>query len=168
LETYVSDLERELREWRIAINVLKSSVLLFAKAARLILKPQQFHMFGDPIQWVILAHYLGVALDTRLTWLTRIDQVRNKATQRLGVLGPLLYRRSLSIRNGVMLYQQLIRPMMDYACPVWRSAARSRIRKRQVLKSKCLRIATIAPWYTGNNKLTMIFESLSLPTTSDL
>jgi hypothetical protein len=38
-------------------------------------------------------------------------------------LGPLLKSRSgLSIRNGVLLYKQLILPVMDYACPVWRSA----------------------------------------------
>jgi hypothetical protein len=40
-----------------------------------------------------------------------------KATRGLGVLGPLLNRGSeLSLRNGVLLYKQLIRPMMDYAC----------------------------------------------------
>jgi hypothetical protein len=69
--------------------------------------------------WVDTAHCLGVTLDKRLTWPTHIDQVRKKASQRLGVLGPLLNRRSgLSIRNGVLLFRQLIRPMMDYACPV--------------------------------------------------
>ena len=38
--------------------------------------------------------------------------------------GPLLNRKSdLSSRNGVLLYNQLIRPMMDYVSPAWRSAA---------------------------------------------
>jgi hypothetical protein len=54
----------------------------------------------------------------------------SKATQRLGVLSPILNSRSdLSIINGALLYKQLIRPVMDYACPVWRSAARSHVRK---------------------------------------
>jgi hypothetical protein len=39
LETYLSDLEWWLREWRIAINISKSSVMLFVKASRCILKP---------------------------------------------------------------------------------------------------------------------------------
>jgi hypothetical protein len=47
-----------------------------------------------PIQWVDTARYLGVTLDTRLTWSTHIDQMRKKAAKRLGVLGPLLNRRS--------------------------------------------------------------------------
>jgi hypothetical protein len=87
-------------------------------------------------------------------------QVR-QAAQRLGTLGPLLKRRSgLSSRNGFLLYKQVIRPTMDYACPVWRSAARSRIKKLQVLQSKCLRIATIAPWYIGNRQ---IHDDLGVP-----
>jgi hypothetical protein len=64
------------------------------------------------------------------------------------MLGPLLNRKSdLSVRNGVLLYKHLIRPMMDYACPAWRPAARSRVRRLQVLQSKCLRLATDVPWY---------------------
>jgi hypothetical protein len=78
----------------------------------------------------------------------------NKAAQRLGVLGPLLNRRSgLSIKNGVLLYKQLIRSIMDYACLIWRSAAHTHVRKLQVLQSKCLRIATDAPGYVSDRQL---------------
>jgi len=50
------------------------------------------------------------------------------------MLGPLLNRRSdLSVRNGVLLYKQLIRPIMDYACPAWISTARTHVLRLQVL-----------------------------------
>ena len=62
------------------------------------------------------------------------------------MLGPLLNRkRDTSVRNGVLLYKQFICPMMDYACPVCRSAAGSNVRRLQVLQSKCLLLATGAP-----------------------
>jgi hypothetical protein len=81
------------------------------------------------------------------------------------MLGPLLNRKSdLSIRNGVLLYRQLIRPMMDYACPTWRSAARTHVRRLQVLQSKCLRLATGAPWYVSNRQ---IHEDLGVPLFAD-
>ena len=36
----------------------------------------------------------------------------------MGMLGPVLNRKTdLYIRNGVLLYKKLIRPMMGYACP---------------------------------------------------
>jgi hypothetical protein len=53
---------------------------------------------------------LRVTVDKRLTRWPHIVQVRKKAFQRLGVLGCLLNKRSgLSIRNGVLLYKQLVR-----------------------------------------------------------
>ncbi len=70
------------------------------------------------------------------------------------MLCPLLNKKSdLSIRNGVLLYKQLIRPMMDYACPAWRSAACTHIRRLQVLQFKCLRLVTRAPWYLSNRQI---------------
>jgi hypothetical protein len=96
-----------------------------------------------------------------MTWSPHIVQVRKKAAQRLGLLSSLLQRISgLSIRNGVLLYKQLIRPMMDYACPISRSASCSHLRKLQVLQSKCLRIATGAPWYISN---VQTHEDLGVP-----
>ena len=135
LETYLSDLERWLSKWSIAINVSKSSAMLFAKTGRRIPKPRAVQLFGELIQWVDDARYLGMTLDKGLTWSKRIDQVRKKAAQRMGTLGHLLNKRSgLSIRNDVLLYKQLLRPMMDYACPLWKFAGRSHINKLQVLQ----------------------------------
>jgi len=81
------------------------------------------------------------------------------------MLNPLQNTKSdLSVRNGVLLYKLFIRPMMDYACPAWRSAARSHVRRLQVLQSKCLRLATGAPWYVSNRQ---IHEDLGVPLFAD-
>jgi len=53
---------------------------------------------------------------------------------------------------------------MDYACPAWRSAARTYVRKLQVLQSKCLCLATCAPWYVSNRQ---IHEDLGVPLFAD-
>jgi len=76
------------------------------------------------------------------------------------MLGPLLNRKSdLSVRNGVLLDKQLIRPIMDYPCPAWRYAACPQVRRLQVLQSKCLRLATGTPWYVSNRQ---IYENLGV------
>jgi 4-amino-4-deoxy-L-arabinose transferase-like glycosyltransferase len=62
------------------------------------------------------------------------------------------------------LYKQLIRPVMDNACPTWRSAARSHVRSFQFLQSKCLRLVTCAPWYLSNRQ---IHEDLGVPLFAD-
>ena len=137
LESYLNDLQRWLSEWRISINVSKSTAIIFARAGRRFIQTRPVTLFGEPIKWVDTTRYLGVTLGKSLTWSPHIDQVRKKTVQRMGMLGPLLNRKSdLSVRNGVLLYKQLIRPMMDYAIPAWRSAARSQVRTLHVLQSK--------------------------------
>ena len=53
-------------------------------------------------------------------WCGRNIQIRWEIKRRRGWDLSWTRKSSLSIRNGVLLYKQLIRPMIDYACPVWR------------------------------------------------
>jgi hypothetical protein len=87
--------------------------MVFANTGKRVPKTLSVQLFWELIQWVDDARYLGVTLDKRLTWSKHIDQVRKKAAQRVGASGPLLNISGLSIRNGVLLYKQLIRPKMD-------------------------------------------------------
>jgi hypothetical protein len=123
-------------------------------------------LFGEPIQWVDTTRCLGVTIDKRLTWSTHVDQVGKETAQRMVMNSPLLNRRSsLFIKNGVLLYKQPIRHVMDYACPASSSIARTHVQKLQVLYSKCLRLITGALLYINNRQ---VHEDLcvhySLPT----
>jgi hypothetical protein len=119
LESYLNDFLQWLSEWRIAINISKSTSVIFTSAGQHFIKPQPVKLFREPIQW-FKTRNMGVTLDTRLSWSPHINKVRKKATQKMGMLGPLLNRSDISIRKGVLLYKQLILPMMDYTCPTWR------------------------------------------------
>ena len=52
LESYHSDLQLWLSEWRIAINVSKSTAIIFARAGRRFIQPQTVTFFGEPIEIV--------------------------------------------------------------------------------------------------------------------
>ena len=47
---------------------------------------------------------------------------------------------------------------------VWRSAARTHVRRLQVLQSKYLHLVTGAPWYLSNRKM---HEDLGVPLLAD-
>ena len=71
------------------------------------------------------------------------------------MLNPFLNRKiDLFVRNGVLRYKQLIRPMMDYKCHAWMSASCTHVPRLRVLQSKCLRLAT-------SNR--QIYEDLGVP-----
>jgi len=46
LESYLKDLLRLLSEWRIAINVSKSTAIIFGRAGRRFLQPRPVTLFG--------------------------------------------------------------------------------------------------------------------------
>jgi hypothetical protein len=149
LEAYLGRLERWL------------TALLFVKAAGCIKNPRAVQFLGQAIEWVETVRYLGVILDTQLTWSAHFNHLGKKAAQRLGVLGPFLNRRSgLSVRNGVLLsaahpsYDGLRMSELEVRCT----------QKLQVLQSKCLRITTNAPWYGSNRQ---IHEDLGIPFFAD-
>jgi len=113
LESYLNDLQPRLSEWRITINVSKSTAIISARSKRRFIQPRPVTLWGaSPMS----RHNSLSGSDPRYT-------------------AHLNKRSDLSIRNGVMLHKQLIRPMMDYACPAWRYAARTHVRRLQVLQS---------------------------------
>ena len=140
VESYLNDLQHWLSE------CLKISGTIFACTGRRFIQPRPVTLLGEPIEWVEISRYLRVNLHVRLTWSPNIDQVRKMAIQRMGMLDPVLDRNcDLSVRNGALLYTQLILPVMDYACPAWRPADCTQIGRLHVLQSKCLRLVLASP-----------------------
>jgi hypothetical protein len=109
-----------------------------------------------------------MTLDTRLAWSEHVKQMGKKGPQKLLMLDShLKKRRGLPVRNGVPLYKQLVCPTMDYACLIWRSAARSHVRRLQVLHFTCLRIEITHLDTLVTGKFTRIWGFHSSPTASE-
>ena len=70
--------------------------------------------------------YLGVILNTQLTLSNHMNQVGKKGTPKTWHTRPSC---NLSTTHSVMLHKHILHPMMDYACPIWRSAACTHVRK---------------------------------------
>ena len=64
LDTYLSDLQRWLRECIIVINVSKRTAIILYRAGRRFVKPRPVQFFGYQIQWVDTMRYLGMTVDT--------------------------------------------------------------------------------------------------------
>ena len=110
--------QRWLSESRIDINISKSTAIFLACTELRFIKPRPVTLSGEPIQWVDTTRYLGLNLDSRLTWSRHINQITNRNAQIMSKLGRLLNSKNDRIvRNGVLVYKQFICPMMDYACP---------------------------------------------------
>ena len=124
LESQLNDFQRWLSEWRLAINVSKSTAIIFARARRRFIQPRPVTLLGEPIQWIDTTRYLGLALDTRLIWSPHIDQVRKRTAQKMGMLGPLLCQeRSPAIQAAYPPHEGLCVPRVEDRCPHQRPEA---------------------------------------------
>jgi predicted component of type VI protein secretion system len=74
----------------------------------------------------------------------------------------LLGRKSqLSVHNKLLLYKQVLTPILTYGIQLWRCAATSNINKIQIFQNKVLRGIVDAPWYYRNDHL---HKDLRIPT----
>ncbi|GFT59593.1 RNA-directed DNA polymerase from mobile element jockey [Trichonephila clavipes] len=91
-------------------------------------------------------------MDSRLTYKKHIDYLSEKFWGRIHLAISLVGRNSpLSLENKVILYKQVLRPIITYASPVWGAAAATHMKKIQVIQNKILRLITNAPWYVRND-----------------
>ncbi|GFV81905.1 probable RNA-directed DNA polymerase from transposon X-element [Trichonephila clavipes] len=94
--------------------------------------PLQLTLFDDNIQWVSVVKYLGLHIDSRLTFKKHIDYLAEKFWGRISLAIFLIGRRSpLSLENKVILYKQILRPVITYGSPVWGAAATTHMKKIQ-------------------------------------
>lgn len=160
LELYLEDLADWYVSWKIQVNPNKSAAIIFSRNKR----PDTFNikMSGKPISWVDHVKYLGVTLDSHLTWMAHINLIRAKAQVALAKLYPIMRKRSkFSISNKMIIYKMAIRSILAYAWPVWGYASKSNIKRLEVFQNKALRIIVNAPWFVRNE---VIRRDLEIPT----
>ena len=98
------------------INPLKTKEMVFSFSKSLDLVP--LTISGTVIESVKHSKLLGVTLSADLTWNEHIDSTIKKCNQRLYLLLHLR-RAGVSPKDLVTLYKAIIRPVLEYAAPVW-------------------------------------------------
>lgn len=163
LQDSINSLQRWFNKWRIILNQTKCEAKIFT--LRRFSSQPCLSINNQPIKWKTkdqAVKYLGVHLDTRLTWSLHINFRLNLAHTRLRLLYPILNRTSpLRLQCALLIYQSLLRSMLTYACGVWSNTSRTNIRKLQSFQNKVLRIALKAPWFVRNEQ---IHRDLHFPT----
>lgn len=155
LQVAVNIITRWFHKWNLQINNEKCVAKIFT--LRQVNNPQAIYIDNNPISWKNKGEnvkYLGVHLDTKLTWKPHITNKLNQSYARLNQLYPLINRKSsLKTKSTLLLYKSLIRPLVMYACVIWGNASNTHLKNIQVLQNKLLRISVNAEWFVTNNQL---------------
>ena len=101
---------------------------------------------------------LGVTISSDLSWNAHVDEIISKARKRVYKIYQL--KRAGINQNGLIrMYVSIIRPVNEYACPVWHTNLPKYLSDNiEMIKKRCLK--TIFPGYHYKNILQMV----NLPT----
>lgn len=145
-----NSLEEFQRKWRIKINPAKTQTIFFTKKRAARNLPRSVVSTNEiPSAWVDDANYLGVLFDSKLTFGKHINNAISKVDRATRSLYSLINRRSkLHVRNKMLVFKCILRPIMLYGSPVWGDCAKSHRRRVQVKQNKLLKmIHNLNPWY---------------------
>ena len=101
--------------------------------------------------------YLGVTLDSELSWKSHISFVENKIKRSIGILSKLRYYINLSTLKN--LYYSPIYPFLIYGILVWGYTYQATLHPLVILQKKMIRIITFTNYYEHTSPL---FESLNI------
>lgn len=150
------------KKWRIKLNEAKSTHVNFTNKkygyVPVIVNQQTIPHANE-------AKYLGMTLDAKLRWKTHVKKKREQLGLKCRQMYWLLGRYSeLSIRNKLLLYKQILKPVWTYGIQLWGCTKKSNIKIIQTFQNKVLRSIVNAPWYIRNED---IHRDLNVPMVED-
>lgn len=151
IQCHLQKISQWCNKWRIKINEGKSSVVIFTRRRPPTPPPLKFQ--DKPLKFCSSTKYLGILMDSKLTWNKHVQFIRGKVIQRIHQLYPLLTSPALHLHKKRLLYKSLILPIIMYGAPAWGTTANTHIQKLQVLQNKVARIITGADYYTRISQL---------------
>ena len=125
---------------------------------------QQFPLSIDEenIDIVDTHKHLGVILSTYLKWKAHLESILAKARKRAGLLRHVHVSHQLPAKLTCHLYTTYVRPMMEYACPVWHSSASAvDALSLERVQASVARTILAADWDTPKD---ILFRQLDWPT----
>ena len=125
---------------RLYMNMKKTKIMWFESndAKNNVHKDYLINIDGTLLSRVYSYPYLGVELDHALSYDKHLDNVVNKTTQKLFIFRKI--RRFINQSTAVIIYKQMILPLLEYCSFLTNSGKKSKIDKVDKVQSKCIRI----------------------------
>ncbi len=153
-QLHINKLIPYFAEWKMKVNKTKTEQIIFTRK-RTNTKPfSQLKIDGHPVQPEKVVRYLGLQLDTRLNFKHHIKTTVTKGNAAIRILYPLLARNSAnSDENKLIVYKQIIRPLITYGAPVWGHSSNYTMEPLEIFQNKCMRLITGASRFTRIREL---------------
>ena len=151
LQRALNKLSDWFARWNIKINARKTEAIIFRKGGRNVEAPIKIQNCIIPYSSSV--KYLGVTLDSKLTFQKHIQNTINKAYGALSILCSFFKAHTLTKRTKVILYMSIVGSMLLYGCEAWSILAACHRKIVKIFQNKCLKIIFDPPRYTRMTEL---------------
>ena len=145
LQPHLDRLDGFFLRYGLKVNPDKCQAIVFS--TRRDIAPPNLTLSNAPLRWIKTIKYLGVTLDSRLTFQHHIKMVKQKAVCRILAIRKFLRSPNLSLEAKLTLYKALIRPIVTYASPAWCTIYQSQFDIIEPVQNRALRYITNSPTY---------------------
>ena len=144
LQEHIIKIENWLQEKQIKTNLNICNHITFTLRKKI---PPNILLNGTHITQTKHVKYLGLHLDTQLTWKLRIKSIVEEIQKTRRQMHWLTSRKSkLSIESKLKIYKTIIKPIWSCGIPLCGTEGMSHINKIEILQAKILKTIVNAPW----------------------
>ena len=155
IETVINTELKQVIKWlglnKLSLNAAKTELIFFHSKKKAINYDSISIKFnGIKLTPVNHVKYLGMYLDSYLSWEYHIHELSKKLSRANGILSKLRYNAPFDI--CLQVYYSIFYSHLIYGCNIWGLATEENIDKIEVLQKKCIRILTFSPFnsHTGD------------------
>ena len=123
LQTDLIQLEKWSDKWQMQFNISKCVHLPITNKTKP--RSHQYSLFGHPLSKEASHSYLGVKLDSKLSWAKHITEITSKSSKVLGMVKRTLGPCQPEVKDTA--YSMLVRSKLEYASPIWNPHTSSQI-----------------------------------------
>ena len=167
IEKVVNRELRKVRKWleanRLALNVDKTNFVIFHSQQQKLTDHIVLKIGNKKIKQESDVKFLGVLLDSNLSWKFHLAQLSKKLARTAGLFYKI--RHYAPTETLILLYHGIFAPFLSYGLPVWGSTYPSLLDPITVLQKRILKIITFNEITAPSGPL---FDSLQILKLSDL
>ena len=120
----------------------------------------KYSLFGHPLSKVASHAYLGVKLDSKLSWAEHITEITTKSSKALGMVKRTLGLCKPEVKDTA--YNMLVRPKLENASPIWNPPTSSQMNRLERIQHYAARF--VANDHRRTTSLTTLVLTLNWQT----
>ena len=125
---------------RLSLNIEKTNYIIFHAFNKPIKQKLQIQLNGKTITEKDCIKYLGILVDSSLSWKQQVSNVSKKISRSIGIMYKLRPYLPLNVMKSI--YYSLVYSHLIYAIEVWGAAFKTELNKLFVLQKRAVRLMT--------------------------